>query len=165
MALIGLWTVVGLIVWLVAIQVFLVLVTPFGSWQRPGIAKVTVKWIDRDPQSQYADNIVVMQGGEERSLSMLKTERAELSLEDEIWILDNYYVTATRPAQFRLTPTRLILEYPEPLLILALICIWRLRRGLARDAKEDPARPRTVLRDDFHSRAQRFAVPQDPEKD
>jgi len=161
-ALTGLWTLVGLITWLVAIQIFIVLVTPFGTWQQPGIAKVTVKWVDRDPQSQYADNVIVLQGGMERSLSMLKAELKDLHLEDEIWILDNYYATATRPAQFRLTPLRLLLEYPEPLLVLALWGIWRIRRSQARDAKEDPNRPRTVLRDDFHARAERFAQPQDP---
>jgi hypothetical protein len=164
-ALVGLSVIAGLSVWLVAIQVFLVLVTPFGTWQRPDIARVTVKWIDRDPQSQFTDNVIVMQGGRERSLSMLKAERADVMIDDEIWILDNYYATATRPAQFRLTPIRLTLEYPEPLLILALLGIWRLRKGLVRDAKEDPDRPRTLLLDDFHSRAQRFAAPQDPESD
>jgi len=160
-ALTGLWTLVGLICWIMAIQIFIVLVTPFGTWQRPGIAKVTVTWIDRDPQSQYTDNVVAMQEGKERSLSMLKAELKGLSIDDEIWILDNYYATATRPAQFRLTPTRLILEYPEPLLILALWGIWRIRRAQAKAAKVDPNRKRTVLRDDFHTRAQRFAAPKD----
>jgi len=164
-ALAGLWTVVGLIVWLMVIQAFLVLLTPFGTWQRPAIAHVTVKWVDRDPQSQFAENVLVEQGGEERSLSMLKVELVNLGVEDEIWILDNYYVTATRPAQFRLTPVRLLLEYPEPLLLLALLGIWRLRRAQAREVKEDPARPRTLLRDDFHERSRRFAAPQDPGKD
>jgi len=161
----GLWTLVGMICWLVAIQIFIVLVTPFGVWQRPGIAKVVVKWVDRDPQSQYTDNVVVMQGGKERSLSMLKAEMRELQIDDEIWILDNYYATATRPAQFRLTPIRLILEYPEPLLLLALWGIWRLRRAQAKEAKEDPDRKRTVLRDDFHTRAQRFAATKDAGKE
>ncbi len=161
-ALAGLWALVGLILWLMVIQAFLVLVTPFGTWQRPGIARVKVKWIDRDPQSTFTDNVVVDIEGEERSLSMLKAERTELTVGEEIWILDNYYVTTTRPAQFRLTPWRLLLEYPEPLLLLALFGIWRLRRALARDAQEDPARPRTVLRDDFHARAQRFAKPREP---
>lgn len=162
-ALTGLWTVVGLVVWLMAIQVFIVLVTPFGAWQWPGIAKVTVKWVDRDPQSPYAENVGVIQGGVERNLSMLKVELRELRPDDEIWILDNYYATATRPAQFRLTPTRLILEYPLPLLLLALWGIRRLRRAQALEAQPDPNRPRTVLRDDFHTRAQRFAAPKDPE--
>lgn len=168
-ALAGLWMIVGVIVWLVVIQASLVLLTPFGTWQKPGIARVTVKWIDRDPQSAFTDNVVVEEGGEERSLSMLKAERAGLRIGDEIWILDNYYVTATRPAQFRLTPWRLLLEYPEPLLILALLGIWRLRRAQARakvrEAREDLARPRTILRDDFHARAQRFAEPRDPGRD
>ncbi len=164
-ALAGLWTIAGLIAWLMSIQIFLVLVTPFGTWQRPDIARVTVTWIERDPQSTFTDNILVTQGGAERSLSMLKAERAGLSVGDEIWILDNYYVTATRPAQFRLTPLRLLLEYPEPLLLLALLAIWRLRRAQVREVQEDPARKRTVLRDDFHERAQRFKEPQAPGRD
>lgn len=161
----GLWALVGLIVWLMAIQMFLVVLTPFGTWQWPGISRVTVKWIDRDPQSTFTDNVVVAQGDEERNLSMLKVERADLGIGDEIWILENYYVTATRPAQFRLTPIRLLLEYPEPLLILALFGIWRLRRAQSREVKEDPARERILLRDDFHERAQRFKTPTDPGRD
>jgi hypothetical protein len=164
-ALTGLWTVVGLILWLMAIQIFLILVTPFGTWQKPGISQVTVKWIDRDPQSTFTDNVIVDHEGEERSLCMLKAERAGLTIGEAVWILDNYYVTTTRPAQFRLTPWRLVLEYPAPLLILCLFGIWRIRRRMAREVKEDPNRPRTVFRDEFHARAQRFAAPKEAEKD
>ena len=164
----GLWTLVGLILWLMAVQAFLVLVTPFGTWQRPGIARVTVKWVERDPESAFTDHVVVAEGEGVRTLSMLKAERAELAAGETIWILDNYYVTATRPAQFRLTLLRLLLEYPEPLLILALVAVGRLRRAQVREkaVEQDPARPRTVIRDDFHQRALRFAPPKDrPEKD
>lgn len=157
-ALAGLWTFVGLAAWLLAIQLFLILVTPFGAWQRPAIYQVTVKWIDRDPQSTFTDNVGAERDGEERGLSMLKADRAELSIGKDVWILDNYYVTSTRPAQFRLTFGRLLLEYPQPLMILACIAIWRIRKAQARDAKEDPARVRVVLKDDFHARAQRFAA-------
>ena len=100
---------------------------------------------------------------------MLKGERARLKAGDEIWILDNYYVTPTRPAQFRLTPWRILLEYPEPLALLALLGIRRLRRAQARarirEAQEDAARPRTLLLDDFHARAERFKAPKDPGRD
>ncbi len=162
----GLWTLVGVIVWLVVIQVILIFFSPFGTWQRPGIARVRVIAVEKDPLSLFTDNIQVLQGGAKRSLNMLKTERVQLRVGDEIWILDNYYMTGTRPGQFRLTPWRLLLEYPEPLLILALLAIWRLRRAQAearaREAQEDLTRPRTVLVDDFHARAERFKVPQDP---
>lgn len=162
----GLWALVGASAWLMVIQVILVLFSPFGSWQRPEIARVRVVEVDKDPQSLFTDNVQVIQGGVRRSLTMLKTERAQLKTGDELWILDNYYVTPTRPAQFRLTPGRILLEYPEPLMILALFGIRRLRRAQARErlreAQEDAARPRTLLRDDFHARAERFKTPQDP---
>ena len=110
----GLWTLVGVIVWLVVIQVILIFFSPFGTWQRPGIARVRVIAVEKDPLSLFTDNIQVLQGGAKRSLNMLKTERVQLRVGDEIWILDNYYMTGTRPGQFRLTPWRLLLEYPEP---------------------------------------------------
>ena len=155
--LIGLGALAGLIVWLMAVQTILVVLTPFGQWQAPAIGKVRVIDTYRDAESQFTDFVTVEARGEERNLIMLKGEAAKLQADEEIWVLDNYYVTTTRPAQFRLTPLRLLLEYPEPLLILALLGIWRLRKALAKAAIPDPHRKRTVLVDDFHARAQRFA--------
>ena len=154
--LIALGAMAGLIAWLMAVQLALVMLTPFGTWQKPGIAKVRVVDVYRDAESQFTDFVTVTRDGEERNLIMLKGECAKLKADEEIWILDNYYVTTTRPAQFRLTPVRLLLEYPEPLLILALLGIWRLRKALAKAALPDPNRKRTVLVDDFHTRSQRF---------
>ena len=157
--LIGLGAMAGLIVWLMAVQLALVLLTPFGTWQKPGISKVRVIDVYRDAESQFTDFVTVERDGAERNLIMLKGECARLRADEEIWILDNYYVTTTRPAQFRLTPARLLLEYPEPLLILALFAIWRIRKSIAKAAIPDPNLKRTVLVDDFHTRAQRFAKP------
>jgi len=155
--LIGLGAVVGLIAWLMVIQLALVALTPFGTWQKPGIAKVRVVDVYVDGESQFTNFVSVMDGEQARNLTMLKGESVKLQADGEIWILENYYATTTRPAQFRLTPLRLLLEYPEPLLLLALWGIWRLRKSLAKAAVEDPNRKRTVLVDDFHTRAQRFA--------
>jgi len=162
----ALWTLVGLIAWLVVIQVIIVFFSPFGTWQRPGVARVRVVAVEKDPMSLFTDSVHVLQGGARRSLTMLKAERARLKAGDEVWILENYYVTPTRPAQFRLTPWRILLEYPEPLAVLALLGIRRLRRAQEqarrREAQEDAARPRTLLVDDFHARAERFKAPKDP---
>lgn len=147
----------GLVMWLMAVQLALVLLTPFGVWQKPAIAKVRVLDVYVDSESRFTDFVSVSREGEVRSLVMLKKEAFPLKEGEEIWILDNYYVTPTRPAHFRLTPVRLLLEFPEPLLLLSLFGIWRLRRSLARAARPDPTIKRTVLVDDFHKRAQRFA--------
>jgi len=156
LALIGCGAVAGLVAWLMVVQFILIVLTPFGTWQTPTIAKVRVLDTYRDAESQFTDFVSVDRDGEARNLIMLKGEAANLRADEEIWVLDNYYVTTTRPAQFRLTPIRLLLEYPEPLLILALLGIWRIRKTLAKAAVEDPNRKRTVLVDDFHARAQRF---------
>jgi len=154
--LIGLGAVVGFMAWLMVIQLALVLLTPFGTWQKPGVAKVRVVDVFQDVESQFTNFVSVMDGDQVRNLTMLKGESAKLQADEEIWILENYYATTTRPAQFRLTPIRVLLEYPEPLLILALWGIWRIRKSLVKAAVEDPNRERTVLVDDFHKRAQRF---------
>jgi hypothetical protein len=161
----ALWTLVLAGGWILAIQVLLVLFSPVGSWQVPRISHVVVLRIDKDPEKAFTDQVVVKQGDKERVLEMLKEEQAELHPEDELWILDNYYYTSLRPAQFRLTPLRLALEYPEPLILLALLCIrWihRRRYGLAPEPVIDPSKPRTRLQDDFHLRAERFAGPEPP---
>jgi hypothetical protein len=144
------------------LQAFVILVTPAGTWQRPRIAKVTVKSILRDSQNALMDEVVVLEEGEARSLNLLKEECTELQLEEELWILDHYFHSATRPAQSPLTLWRLVLDFPEPLLLLALWGIWRLRRSQAKEAQEAPTRERIVLRDDFHTRAERFAKPKGP---
>lgn len=155
-----LWTTIATGAWVMAIQVLLVLFSPIGTWQVPRISKVVVLRIDKDPEKAYTDQLVVKQGETERTLEMLKEEQAGLHPEDELWILDNYFYTSLRPAQFRLTPLRLALEYPQPLVLLALLGIrWILKRriGLAPEPVLDPAQPRVQLKDDFHLRSQRFS--------
>jgi len=161
-ALIGLWAAVCAIGWLMAIQAFMVLLHSLGTWHRPGITQVQVLRVDQDENSSFTDYVLVKVGEEERTLCMLKKEAAELRADEEVWVLNNYYATPLRPAQFRLTPLRLLVEYPEPLLILALLGIWRVRRAQARAAKIVSNQPRKPLQDDFHMRAQRFGAPKPP---
>lgn len=157
--LLALGTVIGAGLWILVIQVLLVLFSPVGAWQVPKIAKVTVVRLDKDPEKNFTDRLVVKQGDKERDLEMLKEEQAGLHPDDELWILDNYYYTSLRPAQFRLTPLRLALEYPLPLILLAA---WGFRRilnsgfGKPPPPVDDPDKPRTRLMDDFHLRSQRF---------
>ena len=163
-ALVGLWVLVGAICWLMAIQIFMVLLHSSGMWQRPGIACVTILEIDKDPQNIFTDDLLVQRGEKARAICMLKEECEDANVGDEIWILDNYYATPLRPSQFRLTLWRLLVEYPEPLLFLALLGIWRVRRAQAKAKAllEVPSRTCTTLQDDFHSRARRFAASKEP---
>jgi hypothetical protein len=157
-ALAGLWTLVGFIGFLLVVQAFLTLLMAYGTWQRPGIAPVKVISINHDLENNFTDKVLVTRGRTNPRLGilrMLKSEVAQLRVGDEFWVLDNYFHNELRPAQFRLSPQRLLLEYPEPLLLLALLAIWRVRR--IKPPPEDPNRVRTLLRDDFHLRAQRFA--------
>lgn len=148
--------------WLLALQVLLVLFSPIGAWQVPRISKVTVVRLDKDPEKNFTDRLIVRHGSREREFEMLKEEQAGLRPDDELWVLENYYATSLRPGQFRLTPLRLALEYPMPWMLLAAWGVRRILRsrwGLPPPPDPNPAVPRQVLTDDFHRRAQRFAAP------
>lgn len=160
----ALWLFVAGLAWIRLVQIFIAALAPLGTWQRPAIYRVTITSVERDADSLFTDHVMAMQGRKERYLQLLKTECKRLQVDDEVWILDNYYAIASRPPQYRLTPQRLLVEYPEPLLLLALFGIRRLQKKHRREVQretEDPTRKRTVLKDDFHLRAQRFAPPKE----
>lgn len=155
-ALVGLWSVVGAVLWITAVQFFLLALNPFCHLQRPGITQVVVVSVDKDPNSQLTDYVTARQGDEERVLTMTKAEAANLHTEAEYWVLDAWYADGLRPTQFRLSLERLLLEYPALLLLPAAWGLWRVRKARQ---KADAAPPPPVLRvftDDFHLRAQRF---------
>jgi len=156
-ALIGLWALVGVVVWILAVQAFLLALNPFCHVQRPGFAYVTVRSVDRDPDSQLTDFVTVKEGAGEQVLRLPKAEAAELRMDDEVWILDTWYADGLRPTQFRLTLLRLLLEYPALLLLPAAFGLWRVRKA-RQQAETAPLPPvRRTFTDDFHLRAQRFA--------
>jgi len=208
----SLWVLVGLIGFLMCVQVLLLAYAPRGTWHWPRIYRVTVREFDADPQAAYPSIIIgknVRQAPEEpfpsdakgdkgpgpdteeaegakasprarvdakdleqddedtfedRAIALMKSERQGLSVGDSFWVLDNYYRSPLRPPQFRLTPIRVLVEFPEPLLVLALLAIFRLRRARARAARvlAEAPRERIVLKDDFHARADRFKAPVEP---
>ncbi len=161
-ALVALWFVVLAVLWVGCVQLFLLAMNPFCRWQGPGIAHVQVVRVEHDPQSQVSDLVTVKQGERERELTMLKAEAAELAPGEELWVLDNYVADGLRPNQFRLTPMRLLLEYPFMLLLPVGWALWRLRRIRIQAAAVPPPPATRVFTDDFHLRAQRFAKPGEP---
>lgn len=163
-ALIGLWALVGAVAWILAVQVFLIALNPFCHVQRPGVAWMTVRSVDRDPDSQLTDFVTARQGDADQVLRMAKAEAAELRVDDEVWILDAWYADGLRPTQFRLTPLRLLLEYPALLLLPAAWALWRVRRARQVAEAAPPPPVRRTFTDDFHLRAQRFAKPESVDK-
>ena len=160
-ALIGLWSVVGAVLWITAVQFFLLALNPFCHLQRPRINEVVVVSVDKDPNSQLTDYVTARQGDEERVLTMTKGEAANLRPDDALWVLDAWYADGLRPTQFRLSIERLLLEYPALLLLPAAWGLWGVRKARQ---KADAAPPPPVLRvftDDFHLRAQRFNKAED----
>jgi hypothetical protein len=152
--------------WLMAVQVLLVAFSPTGRWQWPGIAKATVLRIDWDPETQrLTGGVLVREGVGERAFRMAVAEAAELEVDQEAWILHNYFADGLRPSAFRLGPLRLLLEYPLLVAGPALWGIRRLRRAQARalQAARDAAPAPRVWKDEFHLKAQRFANPGDSE--
>lgn len=159
-ALIGLWALVGAVLWILMVQAFLLALNPFCHVQRPGLARVTVRSVDRDADSQITDFVTVKEGGAERVLRLAKAEAEELRADDEVWILDAWYADGLRPTQFRLTPVRVLLEYPALLLLPAAWGLWRVRKARQKADAAPPPPVRRTFTDDFHLRAQRFAKPE-----
>jgi hypothetical protein len=155
--LLGTWALVGAVLWIVMVQIFLLALNPFCHFQRPKAARVMVKSVDRDPDSQITDFVTVKVGDDERVLRMTKAEAAELHADDEAWILDAWYADNLRPTQFRLTPQRILLEYPLILLLPAAWVLWRVRKARQKADAAPPPPVRRTFTDDFHLRAQRFA--------
>lgn len=159
-ALIGLWGLVGAVLWIVTVQVFLLVLNPFCHLERPGLARLEVVSVDRNQDSQITDYVTAKQGDETRVLTLGKGEAAELKAGDEVWILDAWYADGLRPTQFRLTLLRLLLEYPALLLLPAAFGLWRVRQARVKAEAEPPPPVRRTFTDDFHLRAQRFDKPE-----
>lgn len=155
-----LWALVGAVLWITAVQVFLLALNPFCHLQRPGMAGVTVQSVDRDPDSQLTDFVTVKAGRDERVLRLPKAEAADLRVDEEVWILEAWYTDGLRPTQFRLTPGRVLLEYPVLLLLPAAWALWQVRKARVKAAAAPPPPVRRTFTDDFHLRAQRFAKPE-----
>jgi hypothetical protein len=155
--LIGLWALVGAVLWILLVQVFLLALNPFCHTQRPGLARVQVLSVDQDRDSQITDFVSVKRGASEQVLRLAKAEAGELRVDDEVWVLDAWYADGLRPTQFRLTPLRVLLEYPALLLLPAAWGLWRVRRAKRVADAAPPPPVRRTFTDDFHLRAQRFA--------
>ena len=158
-ALIALWSLVGAVLWILLVQAFLLALNPFCHLQKPSIARMQVKSVDRDPDNHITDYVTVKEGEDEQVLRLLKAEAAELKVDDDVWILHAWYSDGLRPTQYLLTPQRLLLEYPILLLLPAAWALWRVRKARQKAEAAPPPPVRRTFTDDFHLRAQRFAKP------
>lgn len=156
-AITGLWGIVATVGFVVMVQAMLVFFAPFGKWQRPGIAKVEITNIERDEQGHITGRVLARKDDGDRILVLSKEECLKIEAGEEIWVLENYFTGGARPNQFLVTPQRLFMEYPEPLILLALMVIRRLRRAQLKAAKAIPETLRTVWRDEFYTKAGRFS--------
>ena len=153
-----LWALVGTVLWLTAVQTFLVALNPFCHLQRPSVSHLAIVKVEPNPDSQLTDYVTVRQGeDEEEVLSMTKAEAWELRHEDEAWILRAWYEDGLRPTHFRFSLLRILLEYPSLLLLPAAWGLWRVRRARQVAEAEPPPPVRRTFTDDFHLKAQRFA--------
>lgn len=159
-ALVGVWVLMGAVLWITLVQVFLLALNPFCHLQRPGISRLEVVSVDRNAESQITDFVTARQGDETRVLTMSKAEASGLREFDDVWIMDAWYADGLRPTQYRLTPLRVLLEYPILLLLPAAWALWRLRKARQKAEAAPPPPIRRTFTDDFHLRAQRFARPE-----
>jgi hypothetical protein len=163
-----LWVVVVFCTWIIAMQLAVIAFAAQGEWQSPDFYQVEVVEVFRDSGNAFTRDVQVTIDGQLEVITLPKKEAAPLRPHDLFWVVDNLYSTPLRPAQFRLTFIRVLTEYPEILLLLAILGLAFLRRSkwdLAPEAPPVPEGERKVYRDTFHHRAQRHkeAAPEDPE--
>jgi len=157
-----LWTVLGLNAWLMAVQLAMIVFATKGEWQTPDFYQVTVVEVAKDSTNAFTREVDVTIDGAADTITLPKPDARKLHPYDTVWVLDNFYATPIRSAQFLLTPGRVLAEYPEFLLLVAILALVRLRRspwGLHVDPPLPPENERNIFRDDFHHRAQRHAPP------
>lgn len=159
MAALGAWIVAG--TWLVAVQIMLTMWDPMGHWQMPGVSRVTVTHIGRDQDQKLTGAVWVMKAGKSQEYQFSKREAADLEVDEDVWVLAGLRTQGNRPGHFRLTPTRLLLEYPQPTILLAIWGLLALRKRQKRLARAAPKVVRKVWRDDFHQRSERFEPPKE----
>ena len=153
--------------WVVFVQIFVVVWDTPGHWRLPGISKVVVRLIGTDEEGKISGYVWAERDGKEVQLRLYREEAVKLAVDNDVWVLHNFRANGHRPNEFLLGPWRLMAEYPEPLMLLALGAIALLRRRQKAEAKalaEAPHPNRKVWKDEFHSRAERFAKPKDPEE-
>ncbi len=159
-ALVLLWTVALLTGWLVAVQAALIAFAHQGQWQWPSTYRAEVVEVFTDTSNAFTRDVYVTIDGELETITLPKPDAARLKPHDTIRVLDNFYATPLRPAQFILTPGRVLAEYPGIILILALLAIRLIRRsrwGLTPEPPPVPEAEKKVFRDTFHQRAQRHS--------
>ena len=152
-----LWALVGTVLWLTAVQAFLVALNPFCHLQRPGVSHLAIVKVEPNPDSQLTDYVTVRRGEDEEVLNMAKSEAYDLRHEDEAWIMGAWYEDGLRPTHFRFSLLRILLEYPSALLLPAALGLWRVRRARQVAEAEPPPPVRRTFTDDFPLKAQRFA--------
>lgn len=156
-----LWLVVGVNGLLLAVQLALVVFAK-GEWQWPDYYDVEVVEVSRDASNPFTRDVDVLIDGQADTITLPASEAAQLKPHQVVWVLDNYYATSLRPAEFLLTPGRVLAEFPEVLLLLAILGLVVLRRsrwGLPPAPAPVPEAERKVYRDTFHARADRHAAP------
>lgn len=151
----ALGAVIALTGWTAAVQAIHMGLSFQATWQLPRIHRVEVLALDRDPEQKFLERVKLRdrEGFDLGWRTFSKGEAAELQRGDEVWVLDNFFLTPLRPEVYRLSALRLLLEFPHPVLALALLALRALRRRPA-PPEPEPATPRRVLVDDFAARAQ-----------
>ena len=141
----ALWIAIAFCSWFLLTRHFVAFLAVSGRWQLPGVSRVHVGHVQRDPDSSFTDVLItVRKDGSQGVTRLLKEELLGVRPGDTLWLIHPAYVTVNIPPRYRFKPFRLVTEFPE---IFFLVCgCWlfarfRSRLGKPFDAYEGTEKP------------------------
>jgi len=146
-----LWTMLAFCAWFMLTRHFVAFFATEGRWQAPGIVRVNVGRVERDPNNSFTDTLITVNKDGSQSVTRLpKEELLGVDPGDQLWLIRAPYVTVTSPPCYRFSVFRLITEFPEMFFLICaywLFARFRSRLGRPFDAFEGSKKPTVTYKD------------------
>jgi hypothetical protein len=140
-----LWALLAFSAWFALTRHFVAFFAASGRWQAPGILRVNVGRVERDPNDSFTDTLItVNKDGSQGVARLAKEELVGVQPRDRVWLIRAPYVTVTSPPYHRFSFFRLATEFPEVLFLVCagwLFARFRGRLGRPFDAFEGAKAP------------------------
>jgi hypothetical protein len=139
------WAALAFCAWFMLTRHFVAFFAISGRWQVPGIVRVNVGRVERDPNNSFTDSLITVdKDGSQGVTRLAKEELVGVQPGDDIWLIRAPYVTVTSPPCYRFSLFRLVTEFPEALFLICagwLFARFRSRLGRPFDAFEGNRAP------------------------